>query len=247
MLEWPTAHRRELRGERSCDLVEMDDMRMLMRAVLCVPMAVCIPAWGNGFCDGGQIPVGSECRQYGASYPWGISGTVISDYRDLDPSEILGATDALAFNLSLDGLTRATSKVVVFEMTVVDVVGGTRTLSISIRRNSAGTTLMADWLDAGVYWSSADRLRSPPPSLQQPASHGEQLLEPAQTAYAEVRLLPLAGWATIAVEVGGLRIATFQMPAGSGALPVRVRSGMISATPLREGLSVTLDYTFPTH
>jgi hypothetical protein len=26
-----------------------------------------------------------------------------------------------------------------------------------------------------------------------------------------------------------------------------VRSGMISATPLREGLSVTLDYAFPIH
>ncbi len=226
-------------------------MRILLRGLLCVPMAVCIPAWGNGFCDGGQAPVGSECRQNGVSYPWGASRTVIPDYRDLDPSEILGANDALAFNLNLDGLPRATlnglSKVVVFEMTVVDAVGGARTLSIAIRRNSAGTALLADWLDAGAYWSSADRFHSTPPSLQQPAGHGEQLLESAPAAYAEVRILPLAGWATIAVEVGGFRIATFQMPAGSSALPVRVRSGMISATPLREGLSVTLDYAFPIH
>ena len=108
-------------------------MRTLLRGLLCVPMAFCIPAWGSGFCDGGSIPVGgSDCRQLSATYTWRPGGAVVADYRDLDSSSILGTSNnSLEFELTFPNLplSPTPAKVAVFEMTVLDSGGGAHTLS----------------------------------------------------------------------------------------------------------------------
>ena len=221
-------------------------MRALLRSVLCVPMAFCIPAWGNGFCDGGHIFWGgSDCRQLNAAYSWGPGGAVVADYRDLDPSSILHANDALQFRLSLPDLPpgHEPATAVVFELAVLAPGGEARTLSIGVRRNDDAVALVADWLASEPYWSSADRPLAPPLL----GEHAERALQ-SGAIFADVLITPLFGWSAVAVDVDGNRIGTFTMSSGlnaGGTLPVRLRSGVISANPLRPGLSVAFDYVFP--
>jgi hypothetical protein len=140
-------------------------------------------------------------------------------------------------------LSPAPAKVVVFEMTVLDSGARVHTLSIGVRRDGARLTLDADWLGTDAYWSSADR----PFAAPQFGQHGEYLLG-AAASYAAVQIIPLQGWGTIAVTVNGNPVGTFMVGSGANAasaIPVRVRSGVISANPLSAGMSVTLDYTFP--
>lgn len=220
-------------------------MRALLRGLLCVPMAVCIPAWGSGFCDGGSIPVGgSDCRQLSAAYTWRPGGAVVADYRDLDSSSLLGTSQELQFVLTLPNLPSSPTpaKVVVFEMTVLDSGGLAHTLSITVKRDGVNMTLNADWQSTDAYWSSADRPFTAPFLGQ----HGEYLLG-SNASQTLVEIIPTQGWGAIAVRVDHALIGTFTVGGTNvaSAIPLRMRSGVISANLLGAGMSVSLDYSFP--
>jgi hypothetical protein len=224
-----------------------ENMRALLRGLLCVPMAVCIPAWASGFCDGGSgsIPMGSECRQLDSTYTWGQFGPVVANYSDLDPAVVLQGNDALDFAIDLQGLSGVSSRspieVAVFELALVNGTTA-RTLVLGIKSGYRQRMLKVGWWQADPYWSTAN-IPLETPTL---AGSAEYALG---TTYANIRIEPLAGWEHIAVKVDGNAIGMFDMP-GEGAstsrtVAARMRSGVISANPLQPNMVVSFDFHFP--
>ncbi len=211
---------------------------------------MCASAWARGFCDGDGENGSTACRQARASYEWGTNGPILPDYSDLGPELFRGMPAPIHFVLVHDQLsshlTQDGAKVVVLELTInrVNAQGPVRVLALSVGTSGGATVLYADWLETQPYWSSANEV-----AFAAETRGSAQYVPVTGAMTSNVSIVPTDDWTSMDLRIDGLSIATFAMPprivAGTYR-PLRLRSGVISATEWHSGMAVEFEFTFPT-
>lgn len=135
-------------------------MHHLARGSVLLLMAVCAPAWGEGFCD---IPPGNGngCPQVRSVERDPVSGDLLPDFSDLDLPGHPFVGYPIGFDLDFSDLSVAESTpVTVLELGFSGSLTDSRVLTMSVAQKRGAYMLVFDWLSAQPTWSSADTAQS---------------------------------------------------------------------------------------
>lgn len=203
-------------------------------------------AFAGGFCDGGQSAGGTtRCPQLDAVYQF-ENGPALPDYRDLDGAALAGA-QAIDFDMNVALLKPTGARN--WNATVAEVGvgaafgGGGGVITIRLSSNNGMISIRSDYTDGGPYWSAANRNAA---LVAQAPGYAAALSADVSTISVSVQ--PTPDWRHVQVFANGEPIGSFVIGSGSMAYNLlRIRSGIINASPLATGMSVSFQFYLRTY